>query len=159
MQSTERSARIGRVPRLLAGSGTLMLTLLLSPSSAVSGTAVERSTNAPIDHTIVIFLENHTFDNLYGRFPGANGLDQPGARVPQVDKDGVVYQTLPQPIDASKNPPEPDSRFPTSLPNTPFWINEYISLDEIAPSPVHRFYQHQLQIDGGNMDKYVAWTD
>ena len=35
--------------------------------------------HTPINHTIVIFLENHTFDNLYGKFPGANGLDQPGA--------------------------------------------------------------------------------
>ena len=120
-----------------------MLTLLLSPSSAVSGTAVEQSTNAPIDHTIVIFLENHTFDNLYGRFPDANGLDQPGAQVPQVDKDGVIYQSLPQPIDASKKPPEPDSCFPARLPNAPFWINEYVSLDEIVPSPVHRLSVHK----------------
>src|SRR5215210_3083551 len=108
MQSTKRSSRIGRVTRLLAGSGALILALLLSPSSTVSSTAVEQSSNVPIDHTIVIFLENHTFDNLYGKFPGANGLDQPDAQVPQVDKDGVVYQALPQPLDSSKKPPEID---------------------------------------------------
>jgi hypothetical protein len=60
-----------------------------------------------------------------------------------VDKDGVIYQGLPQPIDASKKPPEPDSRFPASLPNAPFWINEYVSLDEIVPSPVHRLSVHK----------------
>src|SRR5262249_18239599 len=41
--------------------------------------------SAPIDHLIVVYLENHTFDNLFGLFPGANGLAAPGAaraRVP-----------------------------------------------------------------------------
>jgi phospholipase C len=32
----------------------------------------------PIDHVIVIYLENRSFDNLYGAFPGAEGLAQAG---------------------------------------------------------------------------------
>jgi len=32
-----------------------------------------------INHVVVIYLENHSFDNLYGEFPGANGLGSPGA--------------------------------------------------------------------------------
>src|SRR3989442_15596600 len=27
-----------------------------------------------LDHIVVIYLENRSFDNLYGEFPGANGL-------------------------------------------------------------------------------------
>jgi phospholipase C len=27
-----------------------------------------------IKHVVVIYLENHSFDNLYGQFAGANGL-------------------------------------------------------------------------------------
>ena len=27
-----------------------------------------------IKHVVVIYLENHSFDNLYGEFAGANGL-------------------------------------------------------------------------------------
>ncbi len=27
----------------------------------------------PISHVVVIMMENHTFDNLFGRYPGANG--------------------------------------------------------------------------------------
>src|SRR6266849_8177609 len=28
----------------------------------------------PINHVVVIMMENHTFDNLFGRYPGANGV-------------------------------------------------------------------------------------
>src|SRR5438128_1153145 len=27
-----------------------------------------------IDHVVIIFKENHTFDNYFGTFPGANGM-------------------------------------------------------------------------------------
>src|SRR5919199_5960545 len=142
--------------RFLAGLGVLMLMLLLFSSSTAM---TQPGDDVPINHIIVIYQENHTFDNLFGKFPGANNLGQAGARVPQVDKSGVVYQTLPQPLDTSKKPPEADRRFPDSLPNAPFQIDRYVSMDQVSPSPVHRFYQHQLQMDGGKMDRYVAWTN
>ncbi len=118
-----------------------MLALLPLPSGAAT---TQPAADVPIDHTVVIYLENHTFDNLYGKFPGANGLDQPGAQVPQVDKNGVIYQTLPQPFNAPKELPGPagsDTRFPADLPNAPFPINRYVALDQLVPTPVHRFYQ------------------
>ena len=143
--------------RFLAGLGVLMLMLLLFPSSTAMS---QPGDDVPINHIIVIYQENHTFDNLYGKFTGANNLDQADARVPQVDKSGVIYQTLPQPLDTSiKRPPDDDPRFPDNLPNAPFPINQYVPEDQVSPSPVHRFYQHQLQMDGGRMDRYVAWTN
>src|SRR5712692_5010841 len=30
-----------------------------------------------IDHVVIIFKENHTFDNYFGTFPGANGMAMP----------------------------------------------------------------------------------
>ncbi len=113
---------------------------------------------APIDHLVILFLENHTFDNLYGLFPGANGLLAPGAMVTQVDKGGVPYATLPPVVNPYPSP-VPDPRFPRDLPNAPFRLDGYVPLDQTLPSPIHRFYQHQLQINGGRMDGYVAWTD
>jgi phospholipase C len=130
------------------------------PASAQEATPVPDEMNpadAPIDHIIVIFSENHTFDNLYGLFDGANGLLQPAAVIPQVDTNGEVYETLPQPYDPGASPPGPDTRFPEALPNAPFMINEYVSPDEEVASSRHLFYQHQLQINGGRMDRYVAW--
>ncbi len=41
-----------------------------------------------INHVVVIYQENWSFDSLYPNFPGANGIDQAGATIPQVDKDG-----------------------------------------------------------------------
>jgi len=145
-----------RICRLLAGFGVMILTLVLVPSS----TALAQSASIPINHIIVIYLENHSFDNLYGKFPGANGLDQPNAQVPQVGKSGTLYQTLPQPpLDSSKDPPSPDQRFPAELSNAPFSIDQYVPPNEQTTDLVHKYYQHQLQIDSGRMDRFVAWTD
>ena len=40
------------------------------------------ATVTPIKHVVVIMMENRTFDNLFGRFPGANGKVLPHASNP-----------------------------------------------------------------------------
>ena len=73
-----------------------------------------------IQHVVVIYMENHSFDNLYGSFPGADGLaDAPKDRITQVDTAGIPYMTLPA-ISGS-------TAFPTNLPNTVFDIDQYIT--------------------------------
>jgi len=44
-----------------------------SPTSVASSPAVTVDTKTPIKHVIYLMLENRSFDNLYGRFPGVNG--------------------------------------------------------------------------------------
>ncbi|HZB96917.1 MAG TPA: alkaline phosphatase family protein, partial [Herpetosiphonaceae bacterium] len=112
-----------------------------------------------INHVVVIYQENWSFDGLYGTFPGANGLANAGNAVKQVDKQGQPYTTLPQPIDTGKKPPAPDPRFPANLPMQPFDAAQYVAPDQQTGDLVHRFYQQQYQIDGGKMDKFVAWSD
>ena len=124
-----------------------------------SGGEIGRPEMVPIDHLVVIFLENRPFDHLYGLFPGANGLSSPGAPIPQTDANGVPYGTLPPIVNSWANPPAVDKRFPSDLPNEPFLIEDYVPLGDIDPSPTHRFYQHQLQVNGGRMDRYVVWSD
>jgi phospholipase C len=104
-----------------------------------------------IKHVVVIYLENHSFDNLYGQYPGANGLDdaKPG-KIIQVDSNGNPYTFLP-PIPGT-------SAFPTNLPNHFFNIDQYIPNDLMTPDVLHRYYQEQLQIDGGKMDKYALYN-
>jgi acid phosphatase len=133
----------------------------LATPVAVPGSAGEigRPETVPIDHLVVIFLENRPFDHLYGLFPGANGLLSPGARILQTDADGVAYATLPAIVNSWADPPAVDTRFPTDLPNEPFLIEDYVPLGDIDPSPTHRFYQHQLQLNGGRMDRYIVWSD
>lgn len=103
-----------------------------------------------LKHIVVIYLENHSFDNLYGEFPGANGLASAGPRAIQVNPAGVPYATLPTP---------PGGAFPGTLANAPFSIEQYVPASANTPDLVHRFYQEQLQIDGGKMDRFAAVSD
>src|ERR671932_52959 len=68
-----------------------------------------------LNHIVVIYQENWSFDSLYGKFPGANGLDNAGEAVQQVDRSGNPYVTLPQPLNTTFSPPAPDPRFPSDL--------------------------------------------
>lgn len=145
----------------VAGAGAL----------AVSGLAANRRTTAqsatpvaarPIDrieHLIVIYQENWSFDGLYGQFPGADGHASAGDAVRQLDGAGVPYERLPQPIDTSRQPPAPDPRFPSDLPVAPFDLSGFVPPDQPYGDMVHRFYQEQLQINGGRMDRFVAVSD
>jgi phospholipase C len=117
-----------------------------------------------INHIFVLYLENRSFDNLYGLFPGADGIANAGAAAIQVDRDGKPYDKLPPVRNTEARDPETrkpivDTRFPTYLPNGPFRSEPYAGLEQVTGDAVHRYYQEQLQIDGGKMDKYIAWTD
>ena len=151
--------RLGR--RLLrTGALALVLASLGSCRAAerpVTASATMPAGSVPIDHVIVIFLENRSFDHLYGDFPGANGLARPQSRVPQTDLEGRIYQTLP-PIPAERGKSQEHPRLPANLPNAPFLIDPFVPSNENTPSAAHRFYQHILQINDGRMDRYVAWS-
>src|SRR5262249_20453390 len=101
----------------------------------------------------------HSFDNLYGSFPGAEGLTQAASAAPQQDLNGTVYTTLPQPMNTSMHPAVPDTRFPDNLPNAPFDIGQYVPANQDIPDLVHRYYQEQQQIHGGAMDRFAAVRD
>jgi len=52
-----------------------------------------------------------------------------------------------------------DPRIPPDLPVAPFDLARYVPPDGRTGNPVHRFYQQQHQINGGRMDRFVAWTN
>lgn len=112
-----------------------------------------------IEHIIVVYAENRSFDNLYGLFPGANGIaNATPAQYTQVDNDGKPFTTLP-PVWKGK---DPDPAFPRDLPNRPFRIDAPpVNLPLSAPTSdlVHKFYQNQDQINGGRNDRFVAVSD
>src|SRR5215204_6395506 len=47
-----------------------------------------------ISHVIVLYLENRSFDNLLGEFPGANGLSKAQSTL-QRERNGMPYVLLP----------------------------------------------------------------
>ena len=104
-----------------------------------------------VKHVVVIYLENHSFDNLYGQFQGANGLSNATpANTTQLDANGIPYTYLP----AIPGTPA----FPTTLANTYFNIDQYVPNDMKTQDVLHRYYQEQMQIDGGKMDKYALYN-
>lgn len=145
----------------------ILLVLILfvpAPLAQAQGNKFEK-----IKNVIILYLENHTVDNLYSDLPGVNGVNSPGGSIVQVDKNDKPYTTLPPvlvslrydgfgaPIDTL--PGLPDPRFPKDLPNKPFLIDPIVPNNVLVGTPLHRFYHHQLQINGGAMNKFVAWTD
>jgi len=65
----------------------LLLLPAIQPSLAAAETAAVAN---PIKHIVVIVQENHTFDNYFGTFPGANGI--------QNDPPGLTPHHLTEPI-------------------------------------------------------------
>ncbi len=79
-----------------------------------------------INHVVVIYMENHSFDNLYGEFKGANGIaNVRKGDFLQVDENGKAYQYLPE---IPRN-----NSFPTNLPNQFFNIDQYVPSDKATP--------------------------
>jgi len=73
--------------------GILLLTLVSSSCKKNNdgGNGINK-----VNHVVVIYMENHSFDNLYGSFSGANGLQNANAsNETQVDSAGIPYTVLP----------------------------------------------------------------
>jgi acid phosphatase len=143
-----------------------------------SGDATTRALRSKVDTIVVIYAENRAFDNLYGNFPGARGLseviDRNGhplpAYAPQIDRDGTVLPALPPTwggVTASGITPVVTQAQSIGLPNAPFSIEHAftaqsdvtLSTSTVTRDLAHRFFEHQMQIDGGKNDGYAAWSD
>ncbi len=112
-----------------------------------------------IDHIIVVFEENRSFDNMFGLYPGANNIFSAGASAHQVARDGSVYKFLPPIKNTNYKPAIIDTRFPAQLPNSPFLIDAYVPQKEATGDLIHRFYQEKAQIHDGKMDRFAVLSD
>ncbi|MBV8119181.1 MAG: acid phosphatase [Alphaproteobacteria bacterium] len=136
-------------------------------AAGAAGPADAGTALASIETIVVIYAENRSFDNLYGSFPGANGLSGvTPAQYRQLDRDGTVLKELPPVWDGltAKGVVPPVTQAQTEhLPNAPFAIDDpkgfNTPLGVVTHDLWHRFYQNQMQIDGGKNDKFVAFAD
>jgi acid phosphatase len=114
---------------------------------------------ARIEHIIVIYAENRSFDHLYGSFPGANGLANATAlEMTQLDRDGKPLPVLPPAWKRGA----PDPAFAYRMPNGPFALDAPpldLPLSKQIRSPVHRYYQNIEQINGGRNNLFAAVSD
>jgi len=182
MTIAARSAR-----RLILGALSLCAALgacsnpqpsLHAQSAPADESATTRALRNDIDTIVVIYAENRAFDNLYGNFPNARGLREvmaadgrpTSAYIPQVDRDGTVLAALPPAwggVTAPGSNPVVTQQQSVGLPNAPFSIehaytaqsNVTLSTSTVTRDLWHRFFEHQMQIDGGRNDGYAAWSD
>jgi acid phosphatase len=143
-------------------SSVLILLTVVGCIAASAQSSLDR-----INNIVVIFAENRSFDALYGLFPGAEGLTQTDpAKFAQVDRDGSKLRELP-PIwsgltAAGVVPPITEAQT-AHLPNAPFAIDDpngfNTRLSTVTRDLWHRFYENQMQIDGGKNDRFVAYAD
>src|SRR5579859_2160279 len=81
-RSPAERGTMGRVKRsrLLAACGVPVLAVAAAVSSAVAPSAADTAAgtaavpDVPVTHVIEVMLENHSFDNLFGSFGGADGI-------------------------------------------------------------------------------------
>jgi len=100
-----------------------------------------------INHIVVIYQENHSFDNLYGGWEGVNGLaNANAAHTLQVKQNGTVFACLLQndvnlanklPAGCSDTTGTPaNTAFTSHFTNAPFQIDAYIpSSARTCPQP------------------------
>jgi len=139
--------------------------------------AVERRVKLDnIKTVVVIYAENRGFDNLYGLFPGANGIPgvNPSAQgdiVQQKDFDGSTLPVLPPTwggLTAAGQSVTLPQASTANWANKPFQIDDpagvngtgtVVSQSVVTRDLVHRFYNNQMQINGGKNDKFAAYSD
>src|SRR5258706_156017 len=135
---------------ILASAGAFLAGCAPSPQG--------RSTEglARIEHIVVIYAENRSFDHLYGLFPGADGIaSATPEQKTQLDHDGKPLPHLPPVYEGGK----PSPKFPQGLPNGPFRIDAppvNRRTDEVLPSPIHPYYNNRQQINAGKNNTFAA---
>lgn len=123
--------------RLVTATGALLLGLLpvahSGPASASEdfAPAEELRTTTPIKHFMVLMQENHSFDNYFGTYPGADGIPE-----------GTCM-----PVDAG---PDPGGPAVDTDCVEPFHIEDEAILDL-----GHSVDVHKLQYNNGKMDGFL----
>jgi acid phosphatase len=128
----------GRALLALAG-----IALIAVVATGGAGAARGNDQLQKINHIVVIYEENHSFDNLYGGWEGVNGLaNADAAHTTQVGQSGAAYQCLLQndvnltspPLSATCTNTTPP--FASHFVNAPFVIEQYIPKDaRTCPQP------------------------
>jgi phospholipase C len=154
--------------------------LTAGPALASADVSPQQKAMNDINHLVVIYQENHSFDNLYGTWEGVNGLsaataaqklqlNQAGAPFGCLLQNDVNLKALPATCNDAAN------GISSAFTNAPFTIDNFVlPTDTTCPNGVlkgtgqsggctrdivHRFYQEQYQLNGGAQNRYVVGSD
>ena len=96
MWVSPRTAKISLASVFAAASVGVGLAALPAPANGQATTAAAPTT--PIEHVVVIFKENRSYDEYFGRFPGADGATT------ATKKDGTVVTLAETPDSVPRDP-------------------------------------------------------
>ena len=178
---------------LVAYAMSVLVSAALILEPVVAGADDRSDKLQKVNHIVVIYQENHSFDNLYGGWEGVNGrANADMAHTQQINESGAPFNCLLQDDVNLTSPPLagpctetlilPAKMITSDFVNKPFSIDEFIHpTDTTCPPPnvfasngvpkgqglpggctrdlVHRFYQEQYQLNGGQMNRYVTGSD
>ena len=156
-------------------AAVLICTLLLAACASGPPRGSDATVNS-VETLVVIYAENRAFDNLYGLFPGANGVpgvspSSTGGAPPQKDYDGSVLLVLPPTWDgltADGQAVTLTQAQSAGMPNKPFQIDDpkglngtgiVVDASVTTRDLVHRFYTNIMQIGDGSNDRFAAYSD
>jgi acid phosphatase len=140
-------------------------------SQDCTGDCLTSALQSKVSTVVVIFAENRSFDNLYGLFPGANGIpgvnsSATGTIAVQTDRTaaGPTLAKLPQTwggVTAAGQTPVVTQAQSDNLANQPFRIDSTFGIGTgvITRDLYHRFFENQMQINGGKNDKFAGYAD
>jgi len=145
---------LARLTALLAASAAIVL--VVAASGGAAGGPNNDNKLKQVEHIVVVYEENHSFDNLYGGWERVNGLAQADtAHTTQVNQAGTAFQCLYQDdanlqAQSGANPSGPlsttcndttitspaPSSFPSHFVNAPFGVDDFIQPTDITCPPV-----------------------
>jgi acid phosphatase len=138
--------------RLVVGASCVLA--LAATLVGASGAKNAPNKLSKVDHIVVIYEENHSFDNLYGGWEGVNGIQNAdAAHTIQVNQAGNPFSCLLQ-NDVNLTAPNPlpttcndatigSAAFGSAFSNTPFLIDSIIApTDTTCPKPNGAFAAH-----------------
>src|SRR5262245_50747865 len=131
----------------------LLLCTVATTALAGGGASALAADLSKITNIVVIYAENRSFDNLYGHFPGANGLDNVSAdQARQLDRDAKPLAELPPAwsgLTAKGVTPAITEAQSAHLANGVFAIDDAkgfnLPISVTTRDLVHRFYEEQMQ--------------
>ena len=152
----------------------VLASLLALTALPAAGSESDRGSSplGKINHIVVIYQENHSFDNLYGGWEGVNGLANASAsQTLQVKQNGAVFACLLQndvnlaalvPASCADTTGTPaNTAFASHFVNAPFQIDAYIPATARtcpypgAPFAAHGYKEDPLNLPGGCTEDIV----
>jgi len=129
----------------LIPAAIVALAALALPSAAIAHGHGHGHDSKGVKRIVVIYEENHSFDNLYGGWEGVNGLgDADAAHSTQVNQAGTPYSCLLQndanlatpPLSATCHDATTATPFDSHFTNDPFRIDDFLApTDTTCPPP------------------------